>query len=135
MAFTHHRADAILTEILDTGTPFVWLHTGNPGPAGTNNIAQNNESDIVRKSVSFGSIENHPDNEERRCLNDAEITWSSAEIDPEQEITHASVWNDETVGEAEFITELIEPKTTATFGAAIAVDSLEVAIAVFAKPV
>lgn len=60
---------------------FVQLHIGDPGVAGTTNVATNN----TRKSASFGAA-----GANGVCSNDAEILWSS--VPAAEDYTHASVW-------------------------------------------
>lgn len=134
MTMTHQRADDTLSAALSGATPYVWLHTGDPGEDGTSNVAQVGGSDIDRKSVDFNTPENHSSNEERICTNSTEVTWSGSDIDEDQLITHFSLWDAETGGQPEFIAELDNSKTTATYGANIAIEDLIVAISVHAKP-
>jgi len=135
MSMSSYRADASLTAALKgAATPYVMLHIGAPGADGTGNEAQLSASDIVRKAVSFGDIGNHSTNMERRVLNSTLIAWTGAEIDAAQEITHFSIWDDETDGDVEFIAAISVPKTTGSDGVSIAIGTLEVAVQVFAKP-
>ena len=136
MSMSATLADACLTEALKgASTPHVWLHIGNPGSAGTANVAQLSAANIVRKTVSFGAIGNHATNDERRVLSDtAAVEWTGAQIDAAQEITHFSIWSALTAGDCEFIAAVTTPKTTGSDGVTIAIGDLEVAIGVFAKP-
>jgi hypothetical protein len=73
---------------LPIATPFIQLHTGDPGAAGTSNVAGN----ATRKSVSFGTPANG------LMSNDAAITWSSGEVDTSEDYTHVSLWDASTSG-------------------------------------
>ena len=112
------------------------LHVGNPGPGGTQNLAQKPSSAgaIARKAITVGAPGNHPTNNERRCLTTVAIEWSGAEIDQGQQITHISVWDALTSGDPKYIHALATPKTTDAGGVVIDAGDLEFAFTVFAKP-
>jgi hypothetical protein len=89
-------APAIANEVLDaignngsagtlTGLTEMWiqLHTGDPGAAGTSNIAGN----ATRKLVSFGAASGGV------MSNDTAITWTSGEVDTSEDYTHWSGWS------------------------------------------
>ena len=67
-------------------TPYIKLHTGDPGAAGTANAA----TETTRKSVSFGAASNGT------ITSDADITWTN--IAGSQDATHFTVWDNLTVG-------------------------------------
>jgi hypothetical protein len=136
MPMSAARADENLNDAYTgAATPFLQLHIGDPGVNGTANIAQTDApANIDRKAVSFGAVGNHATNIERRVLNDAEVSWSGAEIAAAQEITHASIWSASTAGQVEDIVALATPKTTGSDGVTVAVGDLEVAYTVYAKP-
>ena len=136
MSMSAYRADATLNDALTgVATPYIQLHVGNPGAAGTSNIAQTGvPANIVRKSVDFGAVGNHATNVERRVLSTTLVEWSGAEIAAGQEISHFSIWDAETNGDVEFIAPVTTPKTTGSDGVTIAIGDIEVAIEVFAKP-
>jgi hypothetical protein len=138
MSMSYVRANAVLTDALGGGaTPHIQLHVGNPGAAGTANIAQIDTDPVVRKPIAFGSPAAHPSNQEQRVLNTAgeepAIEWTGAQIDPAQEITHFSIWSALTSGQVEFIAAVATPKTTGSDGVRIGIGDIEVAIGVFAK--
>lgn len=137
MAMSYKNADDCLKDKLNNpATPFLQLHTGSPGADGTGSIAQKPSSGaIARKSVSFGTPENHPDNIERRVLSSSAVTWNGTEIASGQQITHFSIWSAATDGQPEFISTVSQAKTTGSDGVSIAAGDIEVAIGVFAKPV
>lgn len=135
MSMTHQRADTTLTSTLKgAATPHIWLHTGSPGAAGTANVAQISSSNIARKAISFGTIGNHVSNTERRVLSGAAVSWTGAQIDASQTITHFSIWSALSGGNPEFISTVATPKTTGSDGVTIASGDIEVAIGVFVKP-
>ena len=61
---------------------WIQLHTGDPGSAGTSNIAGN----ATRKQVSFGAASGGA------IANDAAITWTTGEVDTAEDYTHWSAW-------------------------------------------
>lgn len=138
MTMTHQRADETLHDALNTiGAVYVWLHTGDPGEAGTANVAQLNTADIVRKAVEFGDPANHTYNAtpHRRCLSTTEVAWSGEEIDEGQTITHFSIWDQEAVGgQPEFISGVVESKMVGSDGVVIEIGDLEAAIEVYVQP-
>lgn len=136
MPMAHPRADTTLNTALRGGaTPHVWLHTGNPGAAGTSNVAQQSgPANIVRKAVAFNAPENHPTNVERRCLNSAIVSWSGAEITAGQTITHFSIWTAAAAGTLDFVAAVAVSKMVGSDGVSLAVGDIEVAITVFVRP-
>ena len=137
MSLTHQQADAVMTDAVKGGaTPHVWLHVGSPGAAGTANVAQTDApANIVRKPISFGDLENHPSNTERRVLSAGDaITWTGEQIAAGQELTHFSIWTLLSDGSPQFVGTITTPKTTGSDGVTIAIGDLELALQVFAKP-
>ena len=67
---------------------WIQLHTGDPGSAGTANIAGN----ATRKQVSSGSPSGGA------MANDAALTWSAGEVDTSEDYTHWSGWTASTAG-------------------------------------
>jgi hypothetical protein len=130
---SYAKANAILDAALYApATPFVMLHIGDPGAAGTANEAQKPSAagDIARKAATFG--EAAAGTGEQVSTTTADISWSSAEIDTGQEITHFSIWSAESGGTCLFIAAVDTPKTTGSDGVTIGIGDLEVAIGVFA---
>lgn len=137
MTMSYQRADDTLNDALrGEATPHLWLHTGSPGAAGTENVAQYDLANIARKAVTFGDVPaNHATNMERFVETTATVEWSGTEIDPGEEITHFSIWSAESGGQPEFISTIHDgPKTTGSDGVTVAVGGIEVAISVFVKP-
>ena len=134
MTLAYGKADAILNADLQNGTPYIMLHVGDPGDAGTANEAQLSASDIVRKACTFGAAANHAENTERVAANTVAIEYSGAEIDASQEITHFSVWSASEAGTCTHISAITTPKTTGSDGVTIAIGDLTVALSVYAKP-
>ena len=142
MTMSYQAADDVLNLKLRSGaTPYILLHTGNPGADGTANIAQVDDGsggteNIARKAIVFGDAPaSHAENDERFVKNTAVVEWSGAEIDPSQQITYFSIWDDDDAGatQPEFITATT-PKITGSDGVKIGIGDVEVAISVFAKP-
>ena len=142
MATSAYRADITLNEVLrGTATPHLWLHVGAPGAAGTGNPARRggDTQNVIRKAIpDFDAPENHPTNDERRCLGSgANITWDGTEIDSGQDITHFSIWDgdDASTPDVEFIAAVTDsPRHVGSDGVVITPAEIEAAIEVFAKP-
>jgi hypothetical protein len=58
------------------------LHVGDPGAAGTANIAGN----ATRKQVSYGAAASG------QVANDAAVSWTAGEVDTSEDYTHWSAW-------------------------------------------
>lgn len=69
-------------------TPYIQLHTADPGAAGTTAVAGN----ATRKSVSFGAAASGA------ISNDAAISWSTSEVDTSEDYTHWSLWTASSAG-------------------------------------
>ena len=67
-------------------TPYIKLHVGDPGAAGTSNAA----TETNRKSVSFAAASNGA------LASDADVTWTN--IAGSQDATHFTAWDNETAG-------------------------------------
>jgi len=137
MTMSYQRADDTLESALQApATPYLWLHIGDPGAAGTSNVAQISAADIDRKAITFGdSPANHAVNTERFVKNTATVEWSGAEIDSAQALTHFSIWGAATADQPEFIGTITDaPKTTGSDGVTVNVGGIEVAIEVYVKP-
>lgn len=63
-------------------TPYIQLHTADPGGAGTTAVAGN----ATRKLVSFGAAASGA------ISNDAAITWTTGEVDTSEDYTHWTLW-------------------------------------------
>jgi len=136
MTMTHQRADTTLNATLRGGaTPHLWLHTADPGAAGTNAVAQiPSTGNIVRKAISFNAPANHPTNIERRCLSSALVSWTGAEIAAGQTITHFSIWSAAAAGTPEHIATVAVAKMTGSDGVNIEANAIECAISVHVRP-
>lgn len=92
LGFASATSDSLLnafgnaTSYTGTATPFVKLHIGSPGSAGTSNPAGNTS----RQSLSFGSSSGGT------MLNDVALTWSS--VSTSETYTHFSIWDASTSG-------------------------------------
>jgi hypothetical protein len=67
-------------------TPYIQLHTADPGAAGTTAVA----TETTRKLVSFGAASSGA------ISNDADITWSG--IAGSQDATHWTLWTASSAG-------------------------------------
>lgn len=67
---------------------WIQLHTADPGSAGTTAIAGN----ATRKQVSFGSAASGA------IANDADVAWTTGEVDTSEDYTHWSAWDASTAG-------------------------------------
>lgn len=72
--------------ILPIATPYVKLHTGDPGAAGTSNAA----TETTRKLASFAAASGGA------MASDADITWTA--ISGSEDATHFSLWTASTGG-------------------------------------
>lgn len=79
------NANAFLEELDET---WIQLHTDDPGAAGTSNVAGNS----TRKQISLGSASGGS------ISNDADISWSTEEVDTSEDYTHFSLWSASTNG-------------------------------------
>lgn len=67
-------------------TPYIQLHTGDPGSAGTANVA----TETTRKSISFGAASG------ASIATDADITWT--DVAGTEDFTHFTLWTASTAG-------------------------------------
>ena len=67
-------------------TPYIKLHVGDPGSAGTSNAA----TETTRKAVSFAAASNGA------LASDADVTWTN--IAGSQDATHFTAWDNATTG-------------------------------------
>src|SRR6185436_2681085 len=92
LGFASATADSLLnafgnaTAYTGTSTPFVKLHIGSPGSAGTSNAA----GETTRKSLSFGTSSGGS------MTNDVALTWTS--VASSETYTHFSVWDASSAG-------------------------------------
>lgn len=83
------NANAAL-DAIRTNTPFIQLHIGDPGAAGTANPA----TETSRKAVTFGAASNATGTS--TMSNTAAVSWTG--ILGSQDATHFSIWNASTAG-------------------------------------
>jgi hypothetical protein len=75
-------SNAAKNTMLDAiGTQYVQLHTGDPGAAGTSNVATN----TTRKSANLGAAASGA------RTNSSEVRWATGETETET-LTHVSFW-------------------------------------------
>lgn len=67
---------------------WIQLHVGDPGAAGTANVAGN----ATRKQISLGTPSGGA------VSNDTAISWSSGEVDTDEDYTHFSLWTAQAAG-------------------------------------
>ncbi len=84
-SYSTATANSILDAICNAtsysvATPYVQLHTGAPGAAGTSNVA----TETTRKLVSFGAAASGS------IANDAQVQWTV--IAGSQDATHFTLW-------------------------------------------
>jgi hypothetical protein len=80
-------------------TPYVKLHTGDPGEACTDNAA----TETTRKLLSCGAASGGA------CSSDGDLTWASVAAD--ETYSHVSVWDHVSAGNALWSGALTTPKT------------------------
>lgn len=91
VGFISSVADTELDSLVGT-YDYIQLHTGDPGAAGTSNVAGND----TRKQVTFGSASGGT------VSNSAAILWSDGEVDTQETYTHFSLWTAATDGSCGF---------------------------------
>lgn len=67
---------------------YIQLHTGDPGAAGTSNVAGNDTRKLVSWASASGGL----------LSNDAAVEWDGSEVDTSEDYTHASFWTAATDG-------------------------------------
>lgn len=132
MSMGYERANVVLDEDLQGGTPHLMLHTGNPANDGTANAALLGTADIARQPATMGTAVASTTVTEQISKNTAAIEWAGTEIDSAQEITHFTVWDATTAGSVLYVATITTSKTTGSDGVSVAISDLEVAIEVFA---
>jgi len=83
------QANAAL-DAIRTDTPYMQLHVGDPGAAGTANKA----TETTRKAVTFNAASGGS------MTNSAQVQWTN--IAGSQDATHFSIWNTATDGTGTF---------------------------------
>lgn len=83
------QANAAL-DAIRTDTPYIQLHIGDPGAAGTANKA----TETTRKAVTFSAASGGS------MTNSAQVQWTN--IAGSQDATHFSIWNTATDGTGTF---------------------------------
>lgn len=96
-------------DAIRTDTPFIQLHVGAPGAAGTSNIA----TETTRKAVVFSAASGGV------MTTTAAITWTN--IAGSQDATHFTIWNASSAGTFKF-------SGTITANAYVAGDTYNIAI-------
>ena len=77
-------------DAIRTDTPYIQLHVGDPGAAGTANKA----TETTRKSITFNAASGGS------MTNSAQVQWTN--IAGSQDATHFSIWNTATDGTGTF---------------------------------
>lgn len=96
-------------DAIRTDTPFIQLHTGDPGAAGTSNVA----TETTRKAVTFSAAGSGT------MTNSAQIQWTN--IAGSQDATFFTIWNASSAGTFKF-------SGTITANAYVAGDTYTIAI-------
>lgn len=91
MSISNYAENAILDAVfnntsLAVAQAYAQLHTGEPGEAGTSNVA----TETDREPASFGAAASGA------VTSDADITWTS--VAASETITHVSLWDSDTPG-------------------------------------
>lgn len=91
MSISNYAEDQLLDAIgnadaFSVTTPYIKLHVGDPGEAGTSNAA----TETTRKSVSFAAASGGS------MASDAALTWTS--VAGTEDYTHFSLWDASTAG-------------------------------------
>lgn len=106
-------------DAIRTDTPFIQLHIGAPGAAGTANLA----TETTRKAVTFGAASAGV------MLNTAVVQWTG--ILGSQDATHFTIWNAASAGTFKFSGLITANPYTAgdTYTAQIGAISLSISVA------
>lgn len=82
--------DALLNQTNYTAptTPYIQLHTGAPGAAGTSNVATESTRKAVTSSFPAASA--------GACSNDVAVTWTN--VAGSEDFTHITLWTASTAG-------------------------------------
>lgn len=91
MSYSNYLEDKINDAVcnntaLQVALPYIKLHTGDPGEAGTSNAA----TETTRKSVSFGASASGT------CTSDADITWTN--VAGTETYSYVSLWDASSAG-------------------------------------
>lgn len=106
-------------DAIRTDTPFVQLHVGDPGAAGTANVA----TETTRKAVTFSAASGGV------MSNSAQVQWTN--IAGSQDATFFTIWNASSAGTFKFSGTIVANPYTAgdTYTAAIAALVLTIVVA------
>ncbi len=74
--------------LLPVASLYVQLHVGDPGAAGTANVAGNSTRKVSSWGAAAGGL----------LTLDTDITWTTSEVDTAEDYTHFSVWTAATGG-------------------------------------
>jgi len=142
MAMSETLADSVLNANLTTGTRYMWLHTGDPGSTGSQNVAlfSSESTDLIhREPVTFGSPTNDTgftSGEGRKVLlSSTGVEWTSTEIEEGEVIKYFSFWTSSGTGGTAMFISATTSKQTSADGVTIAAEDIEVAIEIFKKSV
>ena len=103
-------------DAIRTDTPYIQLHTADPGAAGTTSIA----TETTRKAVTFGAASG------ASMTTTADIVWTS--IAGSQDATHFTIWNAASAGTFKFSGTITANAYTAGDTLTIATGSLTLTI-------
>lgn len=81
MSLTNYGETAALNHLLNNGTKYVQLHTGDPGEDATSNVA----TETTRKALVAAAASGDT------WSNSAELSWTV--VPATEDITHFSVWD------------------------------------------
>lgn len=106
-------------DAIRTDTPFIQLHVGDPGAAGTSNVA----TETTRKAVTFSAASGGS------MTNSAQVQWTN--IAGSQDATHFSIWNASSAGTFKMSGTITANAYTAgdTYTAAISAITLTISVA------
>lgn len=104
-------------DAIRTDTPFIQLHTADPGAAGTANVA----TETTRKAITFGAASGGT------MSNTAQIQWTA--IAGSQDATFFTIWNAASAGTFKFSGTITANPYTAGDTYTIAIGDLDLTIA------
>ena len=109
MAILSPTRTAMMASGVLAGTQYIQLHTGDPGPAGTSNIAGNStrHSVTMAGSIDGGTTTTRTSNSDGK--------WSSGEVTTNETYSYVSMWSASSSGTA-YMSGAMTPPITVTAG-------------------
>ena len=137
MAMSESLANSILNTNLSTAARWMWLHTGDPGAAGTAAPTLSTvDTTSPRVSITFGAPANDTgfvSEQGRKVVSNSTGVWTATEMAPDQAIKYFSLWTSSAAGSVLFISAVETSKLTGADGVKVASGDITAAIEIFKK--